>query len=138
MVTATDFPSLQEVTRTRLGVTLSRRQLDAFAWYAAELAAWNNKIPIQICNPPEISPTTLRTCETPPKIESTPRNFIHPAPSASDWLMPRTTFCSVFCSENIVSAFLRQVYPARSVHVSRLCNALPRFQRKFAPNLHVE
>jgi len=37
------FPSLQEVARTRLGVSLSRRQLDAFAWYAAELAAWNER-----------------------------------------------------------------------------------------------
>jgi len=44
MVTATDFPSLQEVARTRLGVTLSRRQLDAFAWYAAELATWNERL----------------------------------------------------------------------------------------------
>lgn len=43
MVAATDFPSLQEVSRTRLGVSLSRRQLDAFAWYAAELADWNDR-----------------------------------------------------------------------------------------------
>jgi 16S rRNA (guanine527-N7)-methyltransferase len=43
MVAATDFPSLQEVSRTRLGVSLSRRQLEAFAWYAAELADWNDR-----------------------------------------------------------------------------------------------
>ena len=43
MVATTDFPSLQEVSRTRLGVSLSRRQLDAFAWYAAELADWNDR-----------------------------------------------------------------------------------------------
>src|SRR4030042_5781260 len=43
MLATTGFPSLQEVARTRLGVTLSRRQLDAFAWYAAELAAWNER-----------------------------------------------------------------------------------------------
>jgi len=43
MTATTDYPSLQEVAQTRLGVSLSRRQLDAFAWYASELAAWNER-----------------------------------------------------------------------------------------------
>jgi 16S rRNA (guanine527-N7)-methyltransferase len=43
MTAAKDFPSLQEVAQTRLGVSLTRRQLDGFAWYAAELAAWNER-----------------------------------------------------------------------------------------------
>ncbi len=44
MTATTDYPSLQEVAQTRLGVSLSRRQLDAFAWYASELAAWNERL----------------------------------------------------------------------------------------------
>lgn len=43
MAATTDFPSLQDVAQTRLGVSLSRRQLDAFAWYASELALWNER-----------------------------------------------------------------------------------------------
>jgi 16S rRNA (guanine527-N7)-methyltransferase len=43
MTAATDFPSLQETAQTRLGVSLTRRQLDAFAWYAAELVSWNER-----------------------------------------------------------------------------------------------
>src|SRR5512137_2898498 len=43
MTPATDLPSLQDVVQSRLGIGLSRRQLDSFAWYASELAAWNER-----------------------------------------------------------------------------------------------
>ncbi len=36
-----EFSELQEAARTRLGISLARRQVEAFAWYASELAAWN-------------------------------------------------------------------------------------------------
>jgi 16S rRNA (guanine527-N7)-methyltransferase len=35
--------SLQDTAQARFGVTLTRRQLEAFAWYAAELLAWNER-----------------------------------------------------------------------------------------------
>lgn len=55
MTATTDFTSLQEVAQTRLGVGLSRRQLDAFAWYASELAAWNERFNLTaITEPAEI------------------------------------------------------------------------------------
>ncbi|HET7011512.1 MAG TPA: 16S rRNA (guanine(527)-N(7))-methyltransferase RsmG [Anaerolineales bacterium] len=40
---AAGLSSLQDAARRRLGVTLSRRQLEAFAAYAAELVAWNER-----------------------------------------------------------------------------------------------
>lgn len=55
MTATPDFTSLQEVAQTRLGVSLSRRQLDAFAWYASELAAWNERFNLTaITEPAEI------------------------------------------------------------------------------------
>jgi len=35
--------NLQETAQARFGVTLTRRQLEAFAWYAAELLVWNER-----------------------------------------------------------------------------------------------
>ena len=55
MTATRDFTSLQEIAQTRLGVGLSRRQLDAFAWYASELAAWNERFNLTaITEPAEI------------------------------------------------------------------------------------
>src|SRR5512137_3019676 len=55
MTATTDFTGLQDVAQARLGVSLSRRQLDAFAWYAAELAAWNDRFNLTaITDPAEI------------------------------------------------------------------------------------
>jgi 16S rRNA (guanine527-N7)-methyltransferase len=34
---------LQESARSQLGLQLTRRQLDAFRWYASELTAWNER-----------------------------------------------------------------------------------------------
>jgi 16S rRNA (guanine527-N7)-methyltransferase len=55
MAAMTDFSSLQDVAQIQLGVGLSRRQLDAFAWYASELAAWNERFNLTaITDPAEI------------------------------------------------------------------------------------
>jgi 16S rRNA (guanine527-N7)-methyltransferase len=55
MASMTDFSSLQDVAQIQLGVGLSRRQLDAFAWYASELAAWNERFNLTaITDPAEI------------------------------------------------------------------------------------
>lgn len=55
MTVAAPPPQLQDVAQTRLGVSLSRRQLDAFAWYASELAAWNERFNLTaITDPAEI------------------------------------------------------------------------------------
>ena len=35
--------NLQDTAQARFGVTLTRRQLEAFAWYAAELLTWNER-----------------------------------------------------------------------------------------------
>lgn len=44
MSTPPNLLGLQDVAGTLFGVTLTRRQLEAFAWYAAELLAWNERI----------------------------------------------------------------------------------------------
>lgn len=55
MTAAAEFPDLPDIARTRLGITLSRRQLDAFSWYASELAAWNERFNLTaITDPDEI------------------------------------------------------------------------------------
>jgi len=55
MAATMDFPRLQEVAQARLGVSLSRRQLEAFAWYASELVAWNERFNLTaITDPAEI------------------------------------------------------------------------------------
>jgi 16S rRNA (guanine527-N7)-methyltransferase len=55
MTATMDFPGLQEVTQARLGVSLSRRQLEAFAWYSSELANWNERFNLTaITDPAEI------------------------------------------------------------------------------------
>jgi 16S rRNA (guanine527-N7)-methyltransferase len=55
MTAAAEFPDLPDIARTRLGIHLSRRQLDAFAWYASELAAWNERFNLTaITDPAEI------------------------------------------------------------------------------------
>jgi 16S rRNA (guanine527-N7)-methyltransferase len=55
MTPAADFPSLQDIAQTRLGIGLSKRQQDAFAWYASELAAWNERFNLTaITDPAEI------------------------------------------------------------------------------------
>ena len=43
MTSPAGIPSLHEIARSRLGLTLTRRQLDAFAWYGAELLSWNER-----------------------------------------------------------------------------------------------
>lgn len=43
MPVAVELPELQETARTRFGVTLNRRQLEAFALYARELTDWNDR-----------------------------------------------------------------------------------------------
>ncbi len=43
MPVVVDLPELQETARTRFGLTLTRRQLGAFAHYARELIDWNDR-----------------------------------------------------------------------------------------------
>ncbi len=40
---AVELPELEETARSRLGLTLSRRQIESFAWYAQELIDWNQR-----------------------------------------------------------------------------------------------
>ncbi len=55
MPVAVELPELQETARTRFGVTLTRRQLEAFAWYARELVEWNDRSNLTaITDPAEI------------------------------------------------------------------------------------
>lgn len=44
MSTPPNVLGLQEVVGARFGIRLTRRQLEAFTWYAGELLAWNERV----------------------------------------------------------------------------------------------